>query len=94
MHTDDFLDIPQDDDTRIMKREIITVGGYSALHERWVWDGVLGFSIIFHTADVQDKSDEELRLLASEVVDISPFTTIIRRDKYTFVNYEFVTDPF
>lgn len=87
-----FHDVPVEPDTRVLSRKPCAVEGYQALHERWVWDGIKGETLIFVSADVSQLGDEDLRrlLAGSELFEADSQVTIKRSDsEYTFVNFNF-----
>ena len=88
-----FDAVPVEPETRIIcKHEVVMQGGLPALMERWVWDGIVAESVIFHADDVADMDDDELFnfVKASCIVGDDERHTVKRSlSGYTFVNYNF-----
>lgn len=87
-----FQHVPVEEDTKILRREITTVGGHEVLHEKWSWDGVKGETIVFVSSEVAQLSDGELEQLAREshLLELGSQITIKRAESgYTFVNFNF-----
>jgi len=95
---DNFKSIPVESDTKIISEQEIQVANLPALHQNWSWDGIAAESIIFHTEDVKDCSDEELfekvkcYCIQKNTIAFNEQYTI-KRDSpgFTFVNYNFLT---
>jgi len=81
-----FAGIPVEEDTRVILREQVKVGGYDAVHEKWVWEGVIAESYIFLTEETKDLSEEEILAMTGKE---NP--TFKRMETYTFVNFNFQT---
>ena len=89
---DKFSNVPIEEDTKILRRVIITVAGHEVLHEAWSWDGVKGETFVFSSTDVVKYSDGELEQVARQSGLLVPGSqiTIKRADSgYTFVNFNF-----
>lgn len=87
-----FTNVPVEEDTKILRREVITVSGHEVLHEKWSWDGVKGETFVFVSAAVASLSDAELEQLARQsdlLVSGSPITIERGESGYTFVNFNF-----
>lgn len=85
-----FANVPLDEDTRIKSQRQITVGGIDALHQVWVWDGLMGESVIFITEDIAHLSDDTVIRTARNAGFISEQTDVILKkshDDFTFLNY-------
>lgn len=89
---DAFRNVPVEEDTKILRREIIAVDGHEVLYEKWFWDGVKGETFVFVSTEVAKLSDGELEQLArqSALLDPASQITIKRAESgYTFVNFNF-----
>jgi len=86
-----FEDIPVESDTVIRREKETKVADKDAMWNFWSWEGIFAESLIFYSDDVADLNDEALEAFVKEHTDAIPETsvTIRRRDKYTFVNYNF-----
>ena len=91
---DDFKSLPEDEETKTLKRVLIKTGNYYALFEKWSWEGIIGNSLIFCNEDIINLTDEEL----SDICRGSGFYTsgeiLIKRQidsGYTFANFSFTT---
>ncbi len=87
-----FGAVPVEPDTRVLSRKHCLVGGYEALHERWVWDGIHGETVVFVSSEVCHLEDDQLRALitASEFFHTGTPTTVKRSETgYTLVNFNF-----
>ena len=80
-----------DEGTRIVFRRPLTVSGLDAMHEKWVWEGIVGESVVFASDDVRTLGDRELEVVvcALPFCDGETGVTISRGEKYTFVNFNF-----
>lgn len=85
-----FSDVSVEDDTRIINMTNVKVEGIEACYQSWVWDAILGKSLIFHNEAVEHFSDKELEaLVGRNMVIEDPRMTIKRGEKYTFINFNF-----
>lgn len=87
-----FADVPLDEDTRIKSQRQISINGIDALHQRWVWDGIAGESLIFSTADVAAATDQQIIEMARDagLVTMDAASTIKRSESgYVFLNFGF-----
>ncbi len=79
-----------DPDTRIIDAEYKVLGEIPVVKERWVWEGVIGKSVVFRSEDVKAINDSALRdLVATEIGPIDGDFTISRKDLFTFFNSNF-----
>jgi hypothetical protein len=91
---DRFRNVTVDEDTTIVFRVEARLEPYEVLYEKWVWDGIVGESVIFANDDVANIGDADLESLVRESPIIQPDSavTIQRSDKgYTFVSFNFDT---
>lgn len=84
-----FKDVGLDEDTRLLGQKLVTVEGIEVLCQCWIWDGIKGWSAVFVTNEIQDKSDDELIALVKQIEVIETAVTIKRSEKWTFVNFNF-----
>lgn len=91
---DKFKDLPVDEETQIFLSTEAKIGDYDVVYQKWHWGGIDAESIIFLNEDVEDLNEDEIidevaqcRALVNED---SQFT-YKRGDKYTFVNFNFIT---
>jgi len=91
-----FCNVPVDKDTKILGEDQMKFLGYDILYQKWFWDGIYAESVIFHSSDVLDLSNEEIVELvnSSPIVKNKTNTTISRSDKndFVFVNFNFQTN--
>jgi hypothetical protein len=87
-----FDSIPMEDDTVLMLRKQVSIGGFSCVHEVWRWDGVSGESVIFRSEDVEQLTDEEiLDLIGALKKSPEESATVKRKSDFVFVNFNFET---
>ena len=79
-----FDRLPQDADTRIKAQQQINAGGTDALHQRWVWDGIAGESLIFCAADIV-----QLARNAGLTVADDDYTIKRTDEGFVFLNFGF-----
>jgi hypothetical protein len=85
-----FLDVPVEDDTRLMNVTSIKIEGIEGRYESWVWEGIVAESLIFHTEAVEQLSDVELESLVDRYMVIKDHRKTVKRlENYTFVNFNF-----
>ncbi len=87
----EFIDIPREQDTRIIFNSPMRWGELSIVYEKWRWDGITAESIIFLTKDVKGLNDKALEadVRNGPLVKKTSKVTIKRGKKYTFVNFNF-----
>ena len=89
-----FADVPLDEDTRIKSQRQVSIKGIDALHQRWVWDGITGESLIFSTADVAAASDQQIIEMACDagLLTMESSSTVKRSESgFVFLNFGFDT---
>jgi hypothetical protein len=87
-----FSAVPVEEDTKVLRRAIVSIGGWEALHERWSWEGVKGETMVFVSEEVERLSDKQLEALVrqSELVEPNSQITMKRGESgYTFINFNF-----
>lgn len=88
--SDKFSAVPVEEDTRILLMHLIAICGIDARFELWGWEGVVGESLIFVTAEIVDLSDELLWQNIVNQLSLKDMRhTISRKAGYTFVNFNF-----
>ncbi len=91
--TDKFKNIPLDEDTKIKKQKECKIADFEVLYQKWLWDGVLGESIIFAEEDVRDYNDQEIKqlVLDSEFINSNVVKMTFNRGGkgFVFVNFGF-----
>lgn len=85
-----FDNVPVEEDTKILFSTIAKFGDYDVQYEKWKWDGIYGEGLIFFNDDIEDTSEDKLKI---EIQD-SPLVesgevTVKRTDPYTFFNFNF-----
>ena len=90
--TDEFENIPVDEDTKIIFRDFIEMAGLSVCHEAWCYEGITAESIIFRQADVAHMSDQEIRELvaSNRNVENDESMTFGRTGEFVFCNFGFI----
>jgi hypothetical protein len=87
-----FRGVPVEEDTKVLRRAVVTVGELEVLHEKWSWDGVRGDTFVFVSSEVADIGNEALEGMVrlSALVEPGSQVTIKRSDSgYTFVSFNF-----
>lgn len=87
-----FARVPLDDDTCIRSQQQISVTGIDALHQRWVWDGIAGESLVFIAAEIPGATDQQIVSMASDAglaVDDDDFTVKRTENGFVFLNFGF-----
>ena len=93
--TDKFKDIPVEEDTQIIVSVPAKIEAYDVMYQKWHWDGIYAESVIFFNDDVAVLTEEQIK---SEVAQCTALVkpdsqlTFKRLEKYTFVNFNFVTE--
>lgn len=89
-----FENIPNDEDTTIILSQITKIGGYDAVLQFWLWDGINGQSAIFLEEQLKACDDiEVLKIMQSNGIEIKANHTIKRHtDGFAFLNYNFTVD--
>src|SRR6056297_879123 len=85
--------IPLDPDTKIRSTKPIELAGLFGAHQVWSFDGVVAESLIFHTEDLRQMTDSELKSLAIEsglCEPTSQFSLGKNASGYTFINFNFI----
>ncbi len=89
----DFSDLKVEADTTLLYRKTTEINEISCAFEMWNWDGIYGQSLIFHSDDVNHISDNDLKEMAAPLKKKADSDiTIKRKEKYTYVNFNFEWD--
>jgi len=90
---DKFENIPVDEGTKILMSSPMKWGGLDIVYQKWNWEGITAESIIFLSDDVKEMDDEALEADVREgpLVRKESHVTIKRGEKFTFVNFNFVS---
>jgi len=51
---DKFKDVGIDEDTRLIEEKILKYKDIDVLYQKWVWEGVIGNSLIFTKEDIKN----------------------------------------
>lgn len=86
-----FKNVPKDNDTVILFEVIAKFGKFDAMYQKWLQDGIYGKSFIFLSSDIANLDDEMLKkeIQESPMVSKKSSITVSRKEKYTFVNFNF-----
>ncbi len=88
-----FKNLPVEEGTKILFSSPMKWGELDIVYQKWNWDGITAESIIFLSEDVKEMDDKALEADVRDgpLVKKDSKMTISRTDKYTFVNFNFVT---
>lgn len=87
-----FANLPQDEDTKVLKQRPEKLGDYPACYQQWRWDGMRGESLIVLTEDVAHLSEPQLLelLRASPLLEPGSQITCTKSDsRFVFLNFNF-----
>ena len=90
--TNEFENIPVEEDTRVLSRNFLEMAGFEVCHEVWCYEGITAESIIFREDDVSGKSDDEIKELvaANRKVADPASMTFKRTGEFVFCNFNFI----
>ena len=88
-----FNNIPVEEDTKILMSSPMKWGELDIVYQKWKWEGITAESIIFLTEDIKEMDDEALEddVRDGPIVREDSQVTIKRGEKFTFVNFNFVS---
>jgi hypothetical protein len=88
-----FENIQVEVDTKILMSSLMRWGELDIVYQKWNWDGITAESIIFMSDDVKEMSDEALEndVKDGPLVWTGSQITMKRGDKFTFVNFNFIS---
>ena len=55
-----FENIPTDDDTFVLRQRTVSINQIDAVHQEWVWDGILAESMIFSSTNASHLNAREV----------------------------------
>lgn len=91
----DFAAVGIEPETQLKRpfNQLVYLNPYWAKYERWVYEGIIGHSLIFLERDVAMLSDEDLVKVVTDAGYNTANTTVTRqRNGYAFVNFDFESD--
>lgn len=93
--TEKFNNVPVEDDTEIIFSTPAKFGEYEVLYQKWIFDGIIGESLIFAENDItnitMDELENEIRN-SPMVIGNSRKITTANKNSFTFFNFNFVVD--
>ena len=93
--SDKFINVPVDQETKILFQQLATLGEFEVLYQKWFWDGITAESIIFANQDVTGLGEEDIKneVRSSPLVNKDSKITFNCSDSgFTFVNFNFETE--
>ena len=91
---DNFEDVPVEVETQIIFCVPAQIEAYDVMYQKWNWDGIYAESVIFCNEDVAALTEEQIKkevALCTALVKEGSQLTYKKGEKYTFVNFNFVT---
>ena len=88
-----FKNIPVEVDTKILISSPMRWGELDIVYQKWNWEGITAESIIFLSDDLKEMEDKALEddVRVGPLVRKDSQITIKRGEKFTFVNFNFVS---
>ena len=88
-----FENIPVEEDTKILMSSPMRWGELDIVYQKWSWEGITAESIIFLNDDVKEMEDKALEddMRDGSLVWKDSGITIARGEKFTFINFNFVS---
>lgn len=93
--TEKFKNIPIEEGTEIISSLEARIEELDVVYQKWRWDGIFAETIIFCNEDVADLTEDEIKhevALCSALVKKDSQLTYKKGEKFTFVNFNFITD--
>lgn len=93
--TEKFKDIPVDSDTKILANVEAKIAEYDVVYQKWYWGGIQAESVIFYNDDIAELDEDQVKKevsLCTALVKEGSQLTYKKGEKYTFVNFNFITD--
>lgn len=86
-----FDKLPNDPNTKTRIRTVSRFGKFDVCYEEWIWDGIIGESLIFLHEDIAHWSDERIKMemLESTLAYRDHEITVSRKPPYIFVSFNF-----
>lgn len=93
----DFSNISPDETAEKLEAYLTHVDELDCVYERWLWDGIIGSSLIFYAEDFKGKNEDEVKswlvekyeLLKNKDLDL---ITVVRNHvvfPYLIMNFDF-----
>lgn len=80
-------------DTKIIKTIGLKLGKYIALHQKWLFDGIKGESLIFRISDILNLNKNQLIELSKQhlpnLIRNTSEVTYSKKELYIFFNFNF-----
>ena len=92
--TEKFKNVPVEDDTQIIASMEAKIEDYDVLYQKWSWDGIQAESVIFCNDDVAELTEAQIKeqvALCTALVKQESQLTYNKGEKYTFVNFNFIS---
>lgn len=89
-----FKNLPVEEDTQIIASFETKIEDYDVVYQKWYWDGIYAESIIFCNDDVAELTEAQIKNEVAEntaLLKDNSQMTFKRGEKYTFVNFNFIT---
>lgn len=89
-----FKNLPVEEDTQIIASFETKIEDYDVVYQKWYWDGIYAESIIFCNDDVAELTEAQIKNEVAENTALlkgNSQMTFKRGEKYTFVNFNFIT---
>lgn len=93
--TEKFKNIPVESDTEILASVEAKIADYDVIYQKWYWGGIHAESVIFSNDDIADLDEDQVKSKVSKctaLVKEGSQLTYKKGEKYTFVNFNFITD--
>lgn len=89
----DDVNLLNDRDTKIIGTIGLNIGKYIALHQKWLFDGIKGESLIFRTSDTLNLNKNQLIELPKQhlpnLIRNTSEVTYSKKESYIFLNFNF-----
>ncbi|WGF92644.1 hypothetical protein [Aequorivita marisscotiae] len=92
--TEKFKDLPVEEGTKIILSTEAVIEDFDVVYQKWYWDGIYAESVIFLNDDIAHLNEDQVRhevALCTALVKENTEMTYKKGEKYTFVNFNFVT---
>ena len=86
-----LMDRPVEEDTKIIVEKLVNFGEFTALYEKWYWEGVTASSIICLEEDARKFGEEKLveYIFKMMQLPVDPQYTYSTKNGYVYVNFGF-----
>ena len=85
---DKFKNVGMDEDTRLIEDKILKYKDIDVLYQKWVWEGVIGNSLIFTKEDIKKFNIHNI-IDEMEIIKNKNKITTNKDDKFYFINFDF-----